>query len=54
VTEAYGIKDNPFEKTRRAFLSGKKGEMIAIFPVYSQAIKTLTDLIDQLPVKEQV
>jgi hypothetical protein len=36
-----------------AVKSGNKKEMVAIFPAYVQAIKTLIVTVDQFPIKEQ-
>ncbi|MGA3052409.1 MAG: hypothetical protein ABSE00_10895 [Chitinispirillaceae bacterium] len=53
VTKNYGLEEGALLRTMEAVKSGNKKEMVAIFPAYVQAIKTLIVTVDQFPIKEQ-
>jgi hypothetical protein len=54
VAAAYGLTGNPFEQVLEAFESDNSRRILTIFPVYSQAVHSLIQSIDQQTIKEHV
>ncbi len=53
VTTLYGLEENALLRTMEAVKNGDKKELLAVFPAYLQAIKTLVTRVDQFSIKEQ-
>lgn len=53
VTKIYGLEEHALLRTMEAVRSGNKKEMVAVFPAYLRAIKTLITKVDQFSIKER-
>lgn len=47
VSKSYELEGEPFVRTLEACNAGDKAEMISVFPVYADAIRKLSEIIDK-------
>jgi predicted nucleotidyltransferase len=52
ITKTFALENGALEQTLDAYGAGKKNAMTAVFPVYFQAIKQLSQAVDHLSIEE--